>query len=190
MITLSRQGVLRTADDVRRVVAYVTESVSREDILASAETMFRTYTNQGALGAFPGRGGVAGAFVMRFLREITLADLEDAGDYEIMLRDATVLILDHYEIPGDYVPPRDLVREGIALLVHVNEVVRLLSGQNDVEFITEQNDVEFRTVWNLLSHEASHLIAAGKSPQDAYLLPDVTVDSVLAAFKSVPARKS
>lgn len=175
IVMLTNQGMLRTVDDVKRVVAHVTEQVSREDILVGAETLFKTFTSRGVLGAFPGYGGVAGAFVMRLLRDIlTARPPEDMGDFEILLRDATSMILVHHNIPKDYVPPRALVREGVALLVHVDEIVRRLS---------ESENADPRVVRGLLTHEALHLIAARKSMEDAYLLPDVTVDSVLEAAR-------
>lgn len=187
METLHSQGVLRTSDDAKRVAAYVIVRVSREDIVTGAENMFKTFTSRGVLGAFPGHGGVAGAYLMRVLRGIVEPAPEDMGDFEILLRDATMMILEHYRIPKDYVPPSALVREGIALFVYLDEIVRRLS---------EHEEAAPGVVSGLLKHEALHLIHAGKSMEDAYLLPDVTVNSVVGAFKApegpwgVPARKS
>lgn len=169
-------GVLRTADDAERVTTHVIGRFSREEIISGAENLFRTFTIRGVLRAFPAYGGAAGAWMMRVLRELTYPALDDnhSADYEIQIRNVMVRVLAHHRIPMDYVPATALVREGIALLVHADEVVRRLS---------EHEGVDPRRVLEILYHEALHLVAERKSPEDAYLLPDATVESVVAVLK-------
>lgn len=180
MMNLDNQGVILSSDDVQRVSDYFVGRVQRDEILAGADALFRTYTDRGVLGAFPNYGGAAGAFVMSILSGIAS---ETPGSS--MLVYTMALIIDKHRIPSDYVPPMALVREAIALHIHFNTIVSRLVNLRAIPTLPEFRESYRFNIDAVLRREAKLMVDDGRSVEDAYRIADDHVDWLLDSFRSL-----
>jgi hypothetical protein len=145
------------------LVQFLGPTISREFILDGASKLFLDSTDRGVLGAFPGVGGVAGQFVMKWLRGVAPANMSDS-----LLLELALGVLRFHKIPFDWIPSNMLFREGVALAVNFKAVAKRLADQLGIQ-------QQLEIVTQFLNDTAEDLMVGGGTSEDAYLL---TVESV------------
>ena len=150
-----------------------TSRVDRDTLAKQAETILK----QGAFGLgtasvfaeYP--GGLVGFTIRKLLIEATTT-LGNPTDYLRRVDELTDRLVAHYAFAREWVPPRLLVREALALTVRRREVMRQLEKQVG----------KCRQFSHVLEQEA----AAIEGVENAFLLNDESADKVLREISRRP----
>ena len=157
---------LETESDVDAIYGLITERLDRRSFIGRLECALRQR------GIIPGRSMVVacgeGGLVAMAVNQLLLDSLAPTGnivDCLPRLHRLAERLVEFYGLPADWLPPRMLFREALALSVRRHQVVRQIERQMG----------PYPQLLGILDQVSAGLAAVA----DAFLLPDDRVDELL-----------